>query len=169
MTLVLGPPALLPEFPPRRHQRPGAVSTRSPGPELLAHALGIDLTSEQVAAVTAPLEPNVVVAGAGSGKTSVMAARVVWLVASGQVLPEQILGLTFTNKAAAELAERIRGALRRLPAEVLADRPDWGYQAGPADRADQADRLQFDGEPTVSTYHAFSGVGSPGTELEFAL
>ena len=44
-------------------------------------------------------------AGAGSGKTTVMAARVVWLVGTGQVAPEQVLGLTFTNKAAGELAE----------------------------------------------------------------
>ena len=50
-------------------------------------------------------------AGAGSGKTTVMAARVVWLVGTGQVAPEQVLGLTFTNKAAGELAERVRKAL----------------------------------------------------------
>lgn len=50
-------------------------------------------------------------AGAGSGKTTVMAARVVWLVGTGQVAPEQVLGLTFTNKAAGELAERVRTAL----------------------------------------------------------
>ena len=51
------------------------------------------------------------IAGAGSGKTTVMAARVVWLVATGQVAPDQVLGLTFTTKAAAELADRIREAL----------------------------------------------------------
>ncbi|MGJ3560905.1 UvrD-helicase domain-containing protein [Streptomyces sp. INA 01156] len=45
------------------------------------------------------------------GKTTVMAARVVWLVGTGQVAPEQVLGLTFTNKAAGELAERVRKAL----------------------------------------------------------
>ena len=49
-----------------------------------------------------------VVAGAGSGKTETMAARVVWLVANGYVRPEQMLGLTFTRKAAGELAHRIR-------------------------------------------------------------
>ena len=52
-----------------------------------------------------------IVAGAGSGKTTVMAARVVWLVGTGHVAPEQVLGLTFTNKAAGELAERVRRAL----------------------------------------------------------
>jgi len=57
-------------------------------------------TAEQAAVIAAPLAPGVVVAGAGSGKTETMAARVVWLVASGQVRPEQVLGLTFTRKAA---------------------------------------------------------------------
>ena len=53
------------------------------------------------------------IAGAGSGKTSLMAARVVWLVATGQVTPDQVLGLTFTTKAAGELRSRIREALER--------------------------------------------------------
>ena len=69
--------------------------------------------TQQFAAITAPLEPAVVIAGAGSGKTTVMAARVVWLVATGQVAPDEVLGLTFTTKATAELATRIRDALRR--------------------------------------------------------
>ena len=104
-------------------------------PEDLRTLLGIPFTDEQLAAATAPLEPGLVVAGAGSGKTSVMAARVVWLVATEQVAPEQVLGLTFTNKAAAELAGRVRGALLQA-----------GVVAGDAD-----------GEPVVSTYHAFAG------------
>ena len=70
------------------------------------------LSPQQFAAVTAPLEPMVVIAGAGSGKTTLMAARVVWLVATGQVQPDEVLGLTFTNKAAGELSGRIRTALR---------------------------------------------------------
>jgi DNA helicase-2/ATP-dependent DNA helicase PcrA len=104
-------------------------------PTDLRALLGIDFTDEQLAAATAPLEPGLVVAGAGSGQTSVMAARVVWLVGTQHVAPEQVLGLTFTNKAAAELAGRVRGAL--LAAGV-----------GGADD---------DGEPVVSTYHAFAG------------
>ena len=46
-----------------------------------------------------------IIAGAGSGKTTVMAARVVWLVGTGAVRPEEVLGLTFTRKAAAELSQ----------------------------------------------------------------
>ncbi len=74
-------------------------------------------SAQQWAAITAPLEPAVVIAGAGSGKTTLMAARVVYLVATGQVRPDEVLGLTFTTKAAAELRHRIRSALdRRRPA-----------------------------------------------------
>ena len=72
---------------------------------------------QQWAAISAPLAPSVVIAGAGSGKTTLMAARVVYLVVTGQVRPDQVLGLTFTTKAAGELRQRIRGAL--LTAGVL--------------------------------------------------
>ncbi|MGQ0465034.1 MAG: UvrD-helicase domain-containing protein [Sporichthyaceae bacterium] len=105
-------------------------------PADLVALLGVPYTDEQVAAITAPLAPAVIVAGAGSGKTTVMAARVVWLVGTGQVLPAQVLGLTFTNKAAAELSERVRKALAKLR---------------PADEADEA------GEPTIATYHSYAG------------
>ena len=101
-------------------------------PTDLRRLLDIPFTDEQLAAATAPLEPGLVVAGAGSGKTSVMAARVVWLVGTEQVAADRVLGLTFTNKAAAELASRVR--------TTLAD-------AG----------LAGDDEPVVSTYHAFAG------------
>ena len=67
-------------------------------------------TAEQVAVIEAPLEPLLVVAGAGSGKTETMAARVVWLVANGFVQPEEVLGLTFTRKAAGELGNGWRPA-----------------------------------------------------------
>lgn len=87
---------------------PDAVISR---PEELAQLLGIPFSDQQLEAITAPLEPGVIIAGAGSGKTTVMAARVVWLVGTGQVRPEQVLGLTFTRKAAAELSGRVRAAL----------------------------------------------------------
>ncbi|MFD9336537.1 UvrD-helicase domain-containing protein [Streptomyces sp. NPDC060028] len=112
-------------------------------PEQLKELLGIPFTPEQMACVTAPAAPQVIVAGAGSGKTTVMAARVVWLVGTGAVAPEQVLGLTFTNKAAGELAERVRKALARAG---ISD-PD----PSPAE-ADAAG-----GEPRISTYHAFAG------------
>ena len=67
---------------------------------------------QQRAAVGAPLEPGLIVAGAGSGKTEVMAARVVHLVATGQVRPDEVLGLTFTTKATASLAARVRERAR---------------------------------------------------------
>ncbi|WP_437059020.1 UvrD-helicase domain-containing protein [Streptomyces sp. enrichment culture] len=110
-------------------------------PEQLKELLGIPFTPEQTACVVAPPAPQVIVAGAGSGKTTVMAARVVWLVGTGQVAPEQVLGLTFTNKAAGELAERVRKALIR---------------AGVTD-PDVLDPDHPPGEPVISTYHAFAG------------
>ncbi|WDM13543.1 UvrD-helicase domain-containing protein [Streptomyces lavenduligriseus] len=110
-------------------------------PEQLKELLGIPFTPEQTACITAPPAPQVIVAGAGSGKTTVMAARVVWLVGTGQVAPEQVLGLTFTNKAAGELAERVRKAL---------------IKAGVTD-ADSVDPDNPPGEPVISTYHAFAG------------
>ncbi|MER5966145.1 ATP-dependent DNA helicase [Streptomyces sp. NPDC002057] len=117
------------------------MTARITDPEQLKELLGIPFTPEQTACITAPLAPQVVVAGAGSGKTTVMAARVVWLVGTGQVAPEQVLGLTFTNKAAGELAERVRTALVR---------------AGVTD-PDVIDPDNPPGEPRISTYHAFAG------------
>ena len=92
--------------------------------------LGHPLSDAQWAAVSAPVEPAVIVAGAGSGKTSVMSARMAWLVIEGLADPGAILGLTFTTKAAAELLRRTRRLL---------------------------DGRDPDGEmPTVLTYHAFA-------------
>ncbi|MFP8940505.1 ATP-dependent DNA helicase [Streptomyces fenghuangensis] len=126
-------------------------------PDDLRRLLGIPFTAEQMECITAPPAPQVIVAGAGSGKTTVMAARVVWLVGTGQVAPERVLGLTFTNKAAGELADRVRGALRR--AGVLD--PD------PIDPTDPAGAEQPPGEPRISTYHAFAGqlLGDHGLRL----
>jgi DNA helicase-2/ATP-dependent DNA helicase PcrA len=92
-------------------------------PEEIVRAMGAEPTEEQWHAISMPLEPYVVVAGAGSGKTSVMAARVVYLalVALGRidaahegVLPGNVLCLTFTNKATENLVLRIRSALSHL-------------------------------------------------------
>ena len=83
-------------------------------PEQLQAAMGTPYAAspQQWRAISAPLAPAVVVAGAGSGKTTLMAARVVHLVLTGQVRPDEVLGLTFTTKAASELRSRIRDALR---------------------------------------------------------
>lgn len=106
-------------------------------PDQVSDALGIAFSDQQLAAITAPLEPGVIIAGAGSGKTTVMAARVVWLVGTGQVRPEHVLGLTFTRKAAAELSARVRAALAR---------------AGVVD----AEGYDDAGEQLVMTYDAFA-------------
>jgi DNA helicase II / ATP-dependent DNA helicase PcrA len=84
-----------------------------------------DLDDQQQRAVSHPLGPLRIMAGAGSGKTEVMAQRVVALVQSGTVGDHEVLGLTFSNKAAANLRERI---VKRL---------------GPSNRVH------------VSTYHGF--------------
>jgi len=115
--------------------------------DVLADLLGLPFTPEQLNAITAPPEPAVIVAGAGSGKTTVMAARVVWLVASGTVRPDQVLGLTFTNKAAGELGHRLRVALAKLD--------HWGSRNGHEGRS-VADGEERAGEPTVLTYHAYA-------------
>jgi DNA helicase-2/ATP-dependent DNA helicase PcrA len=118
-------------------------------PRLLAAGLGLPApTEEQAAVIAAPIEPALVVAGAGAGKTETMAARVVWLVANGLVTPDRVLGLTFTRKAARQLADRVRARLRRLAGSGLLERID-----------PSGERLAavYAGEPTVLTYHAYAG------------
>lgn len=75
---------------------------------------GFPPTDEQWRAIHHDLEPLYLIAGAGSGKTAVMAARIAWALETQPYSPSQILGLTFTNKAAGELQERIHLALAAL-------------------------------------------------------
>ncbi|MDR0432937.1 MAG: ATP-dependent helicase [Bifidobacteriaceae bacterium] len=97
-------------------------------------------TDEQIEVIEAPLSPALVVAGAGSGKTETMASRVVYLVANKLVRPDQILGLTFTRKAAAELADRMRIRLRRLrQAGLTGEDASFGLA-----------------QPTIATYNAYA-------------
>ena len=109
-------------------------------PPEIVEALGAEPTPEQWRAISMPLEPSVVVAGAGSGKTSVMAARVVYLALAAMgrveaghagVLPGNVLCLTFTNKATENLSLRVRRALRALD-------------------------LDEGEEPTILNYHGFA-------------
>ncbi|WJK34443.1 UvrD-helicase domain-containing protein [Solwaraspora sp. WMMA2065] len=126
--------------PPRRRPDAGPRYT----PQELSRLLKLPPpTPEQAAIIAAPVEPLLVVAGAGSGKTETMAARVVWLVANDQVRPEQVLGLTFTRKAAGELAHRIRTRLGQLV-----------RQLGRQGRREEEDPLA--GEPMVATYHSYA-------------
>ncbi|MGH3529426.1 MAG: ATP-dependent helicase, partial [Pseudonocardiaceae bacterium] len=119
-------------------------------PAELAAELGIaPPTAEQATVIAAdPGGPTLVVAGAGSGKTETMAARVVWLVANGYVTPDGVLGLTFTRKAAQQLAERVRVRLRRLAGSAVLDR---------LDPTGQRRAAVLSGEATVLTYHAYAG------------
>lgn len=80
---------------------------------------GYEPSGEQWLAITHPPQPLAIIAGAGSGKTAVMAARVVWMVEEGLYRPSQILGLTFTNKAASELEDRIHSAFAEFDASQV--------------------------------------------------
>ena len=102
-------------------------------------------TSEQRAIIESRhFGPAVIIAGAGSGKTETMSQRVLWLVANGVVTPNEILGLTFTRKAAGELASRIRKRLRQLRNSGLI--PPVSGSNFPVD-------ISVD----VATYHSYAG------------
>src|SRR6184192_57018 len=65
------------------------------------------LTKAQAAAVTHEAGPLLIVAGVGTGKTTVLTRRIAYLIATRRARPEEILALTFTDKAALEMEERV--------------------------------------------------------------
>nr|WP_297994716.1 ATP-dependent DNA helicase [uncultured Actinomyces sp.] len=130
------------------------TGSRELTPQALAAALGIHTpTQEQARVIAHRLSPLLVVAGAGSGKTATMAQRVVHLVATGQVRPDQILGLTFTRKATAELDQRVASRLAGLSAAGLLPATASEHDRGVEGTADATDF----GEPMIATYNSFAG------------
>ena len=87
------------------HEEVGAA----PPPNLSRLLQG--LNPEQLAAVTLPAVPSLILAGAGSGKTRVLTTRIAWLLNTGQVSPGGVLAVTFTNKAAKEMLTRLSAML----------------------------------------------------------
>ncbi|MHA2788291.1 ATP-dependent helicase [Corynebacterium sp. S7] len=119
-------------------------------PKVLSGYLGQKFppTDQQADVIGAAPGPLLVVAGAGAGKTETMASRVVWLVANGYARPEEVLGLTFTRKAAQELGRRIRDRLA-----TLASNSDLVRRLDPTGQLGEALTVIA---PTVSTYDAYA-------------
>lgn len=105
-------------------------------------------TPQQEDITQAPTGPLLVVAGAGAGKTETMASRVVWMVANGLVSPDQVLGLTFTRKAAQQLGQRIRSQFA-----TLAGSP----KIRDLDPSGQLATTLTTVPPSVSTYDSYAG------------
>ena len=111
--------------------------------EMLNGPDGKKPTPEQVRMIEAGPAPTLVIAGAGSGKTATMVDRVIWLVDNGFVRPEEVLGVTFTRKAATELRSRMRAGLNTLRRSRRVAPSDEELREGIAD-------------PTVLTYHSYA-------------
>ncbi len=92
--------------PQRAGYNHGCLARESSMSDLLAN-----LNPPQLAAVTLPPQHALILAGAGSGKTRVLTTRIAWLISTGQVGPQGILAVTFTNKAAKEMQSRLAAML----------------------------------------------------------
>ncbi|WP_176702746.1 ATP-dependent helicase [Actinomyces vulturis] len=97
-------------------------------------------TQQQQRIIEYPLSPLLVVAGAGSGKTATMTQRIIYLIATGQVRPDEVLGLTFTTKATAELDHRVALSIDSCASHGLIDLPE------------------DTGQPHIATYNSFAGM-----------
>ena len=78
------------------------------------------LNKNQIEAVTKPLEPVLVIAGPGTGKTRLLVSRIGWLIKEKKINPEKILALTFTNKAASEMKSRLFDLIGTMANDVFA-------------------------------------------------
>src|SRR5437660_11580259 len=86
------------------------------------------LNEAQRRAVTHDTGPLLIVAGAGTGKTTVITRRIAWLIATRRARPDEILALTFTDKAAADVEERVDTLLAYRHADVQpATLPGFGH------------------------------------------
>ncbi len=122
-------------------------------PAILKDLLGLPYapTDEQSAVIDMSREGvHLVLAGAGSGKTETMSMRALWLIATQGVRPDQVLGLTFTRKAARELAERFRRYI-----SLMIQRRDHFTAAG-IDLSHLGDDPHGFAVPTVATYNSFA-------------
>ena len=108
------------------------------------------VSPQQWAAISAPLEPAVVIAGAGSGKTALMAARVVYLVATGQVTADAGPGPDLHDQGG-QRARRAASATASRPPVTVRLRPSWAAARGEATTDD--DEVL---DPTVATYNAYA-------------
>jgi superfamily I DNA/RNA helicase/CRISPR/Cas system-associated exonuclease Cas4 (RecB family) len=117
-----------------------------PGARQQSEHVAADLSPEQRAAAGATT-PALVIAGPGTGKTSTLVGRIAWLIRDQHVEPERILALTFSNKAAREMRERVGHIL-----STVAEAPAY---AGEADEVETLRQIRR--TPAISTIHAYCG------------
>lgn len=117
-------------------------------------------TEEQRAVITSEHQATLVIAGAGSGKTATMANRIAWMLAAEVAQPQEILGLTFTRKAAGELADRVTKKIREITQHGLISPQTLTSNTDELDQCpeNQAASLIHAGlnRPTMTTYNSFA-------------